>query len=138
LELTNYGTQYIDPRHIVLPIVTTPSKHLRQLQLADLVTGATTAAVAGGNRYADELAPLLLTLAHKNRFGLAGGAGLKLYPDELRNLHHWAFREDRFVNVAAGQEWQLPNPDWAYADGDGLPNQYLASAFREGPGAMRP
>jgi hypothetical protein len=80
LELTNYGTDYINPEHVVLPIVTAPSHHLRQLQLADLVTGATAAVVAGGNSYADNLAPLLLTLAHKNRRGLAGGAGVKLQP----------------------------------------------------------
>jgi hypothetical protein len=120
LELTDYGTEYIDPDHIILPIVTAPSHHLRQLQLADLVTGATAAAVAGGNQYADQLAPLLLALAHKNRFDLAGGAGLKLFPDELRNLHYWAFREDRFVSIDADQEWQLPNPEWAYASDDGL------------------
>ena len=122
LELTNYGTDYVHPEHIVLPIVTAPSHHLRQLQLADLITGATAAVVAGGNSYANDLAPLLLALAHKNRRSMAGGAGVKLYPNQLRNLHHWAFGEDRFVNVATGQEWRLPSrePGWAYVSDDGL------------------
>jgi hypothetical protein len=66
--------------------------------------------------------PLLLALAHKNRRGLAGGAGVKLYPNQLRNLHHWAFGEDRFANIATGQEWRLPSrePGWAYGSDNGL------------------
>jgi hypothetical protein len=47
LQLTNAGTEYVTPDRIVLPIVTAPSHHVPHLQLADLVTAATTAAVAG-------------------------------------------------------------------------------------------
>jgi hypothetical protein len=49
LDLTQYGTQYIapDPNRIVLPVLTTRSDHVDLLQLADLVTAATTALIAG-------------------------------------------------------------------------------------------
>ncbi len=85
LRLTSYGTEYVDPFRIVLPILLSHSDHVPHLQLADLVVAATTAAVAG-NRYALELVPLLQQLAHTNARGYAGGTGVKLIPDQLRNL----------------------------------------------------
>jgi hypothetical protein len=119
LRLTSYGTDYVDPLRIVLPILLSHSDHVPHLQLADLVVAATTAAVAG-NRYALELVPLLQELAHTNARGYAGGAGVKLIPDELRNLHHWAFGEDTFWKVGTGEYWPLPIPDLPYATDDGL------------------
>jgi hypothetical protein len=119
LQLTSHGTEYVTPDRVVLPIVTTPSHHVPHLQLADLVVGATTAAVAG-NRYALELAPLLHQLAHKNAYGSAGGAGIKLFPDDLLNLHHWAFAEDSYWKVGMNSGWGLPWREWPYADNDGL------------------
>lgn len=44
LDLTNHGTEYIEPDKIVLPIVTAHSHHVPHLQLADLIVAATTAA----------------------------------------------------------------------------------------------
>jgi hypothetical protein len=119
LQLTNHGTEYVTPDRVVLPIVTTPSHHVPHLQLADLVVGATTAAVAG-NRYALGLAPLLHQLAHKNAYGFAGGAGIKLFPNDLLNLHHWAFAEDSYWKVGTGEYWPLPIRDLPYATDDGL------------------
>lgn len=120
LQLTDHGTEYVTPDRVVLPIVTTPSHHVPHLQLADLVVGATIAAVAG-NPYALNLAPLLQQLAHKNVRGYAGGAGTKLFPNDLLNLHHWVFGEDAFVKVGANTGWPLPWRDWLYATDDGLP-----------------
>jgi Protein of unknown function (DUF3800) len=119
LRLTSYGTEYVDPLRIVLPILTTHSDHVPHLQLADLVVAATTAAVAG-NAYALELVPLLGSLAHTNARGTVGGTGVKLIPDELRNLHHWVFGERLFWKVATGEYWPLPIPDLPYATDDGL------------------
>jgi hypothetical protein len=82
LPLTDEGTYYTKPDRIVLPITTAPSHHVPHLQLADLVAGATTAAVAG-NRYALELKPELMAVAHRNFHGRVGGAGLTLWPPEL-------------------------------------------------------
>jgi hypothetical protein len=119
LELTSYGTEYVDPLRNVLPILLSHSDHVPHLQLADLVVAATTAAVAG-NPYALELVPLLQQLAHTNARGYAGGTGVKLIPDELRNLHHRVFGKDRFWKVGAGEYWPLPIPDLPYATDDGL------------------
>jgi Protein of unknown function (DUF3800) len=121
LELTSYGTEYVTADRVVLPIVTTPSHHVRHLQLADLVVGATVAAVAG-NRYALDLAPLLRQLAHKNAQGYAGGAGIKLFPDDLNNLHYWIFGEATFWKVGMNSGWSLPWDIWPYATDDGLEN----------------
>jgi hypothetical protein len=120
LQLTNYGTEYVNPDRVVLPIVTTRSDHVPHLQLADLVVSATTAAIAG-SPYGLCLVPLLLQLAHKNAYGRAGGAGIKLFPDDLLNLHRWVFGEDTFVTVSTNTIQPLPCRDWSYATNDGLP-----------------
>ena len=119
LDLTEFGTRYVAAERVVLPIVTSPSKHLRQLQLADLIVGATTAAVAG-NRYATAMAPLLRKLAHTDQVGVAADVGIKLYPRDLNNLHHWVFGEPNYQDATHDRGCRLPNPAWRYADDDGL------------------
>jgi hypothetical protein len=47
LELTNDGTEYVEPGRVVLPVVTADSRHVPHLQLADLIVAATTGAIAG-------------------------------------------------------------------------------------------
>jgi Protein of unknown function (DUF3800) len=119
LTLTRRGTTYVSPERVVLPIVTAPSHHVPHLQLADLVVAATTAAVAG--RPAGlALAPLLRELAHKNARGYAGGAGIKLFPDELLNLYWWTFDEEAFWRVATGESWTLPLSELPFETDDGL------------------
>lgn len=72
LKLTNDGTEYVNPGKVVLPILTAPSHHVPHLQLADLVTAASAAAVAG--RPAGlELKELLRQLAHRNYHDHAWG-----------------------------------------------------------------
>ncbi|GII96348.1 DUF3800 domain-containing protein [Sinosporangium siamense] len=102
LELTNRGTRYAAPERIVSPILTAPSHHLPHLQLADLVTAATTAAVAGYPKGL-ELAPLLKQLARTNAHGLVGGAGVVLWPPDLVDLHHWVFGESHYVRQGTPQ-----------------------------------
>ena len=117
LPLTDEGTEYTKPDRIVLPIVTAPSHHIPHLQLADLIAGATTAAVAG-NPHALALKPQLMTLAHRNNRGRVGGAGLTLWPPELYNLFHWLYDDDTYIRANSG--WTLPDPRLPYADSDGL------------------
>lgn len=87
-QLTKLGTEYVRPNAIVAPILTAHSHHHAQLQLADLVAGSTTAALAG-TKYGQELIPLLKPLFNTNQFGLIGSTGLKIFPDRFNNLHHW-------------------------------------------------
>jgi hypothetical protein len=75
LELTNFGTEYIQPGRVVLPVLTADSRHVRHLQLADLIAAATTGAIAG-NPAALELGPLLAQLMHRHRLRDVNGAGL--------------------------------------------------------------
>jgi Protein of unknown function (DUF3800) len=51
LAMSSVGTGWVLPTNVALNILTTPSHLVRHLQLADIVTGATVAAVAG-SRYA--------------------------------------------------------------------------------------
>lgn len=119
LQLTRYGTEYVDAEAIVLPILTAPSHHHEHLQLADLVVGSITAAVAG-NRYGLGLIPSLRPLLLKNHHGWIGGTGLKVFPDALTNLYHHVLGEDTFVKVMLNTGYPIPDPQFAYFNDDGL------------------
>ncbi|MFC3894461.1 DUF3800 domain-containing protein [Lentzea rhizosphaerae] len=119
LNLTNDGTEYVEPGKIVLPILTAPSHHVPHLQLADLVTAASTAAVAG--RLAGlELKDLLRQLAHRNAHNDAWGAGIVLFPQEMINLCYWAFGETSASKVAMNTGITLPDKRFDYFNDDGL------------------
>ncbi|GAA2753234.1 DUF3800 domain-containing protein [Kitasatospora cinereorecta] len=93
LDLTTVGTTYVKPDRVVMPIVTAPSDHIPHLQLADLVTAATTAAVAGLPKGL-ELVDLLKPIARRNGYGSIGGSGLALVPrDPLVDLYYWVLGE---------------------------------------------
>jgi len=119
LALTADGTEHVNPERVVLPVLTADSGHLRHLQLADLVVSATTALVASPNKYAEPLVPDLMQLAARNFYGKVGGTGIKLFPDELLNLHYWVFGESEFVRVSYAAGISLPHKDLAYATDDG-------------------
>lgn len=119
LALTNDGTEYTAPGQVILPVLTAGSHHVPHLQLADLVTAATTAAIAGrpgGLR----LAPLLHQLARRNAVGYAGGAGVTLWPPDLVDLHYWVFGEDTY---AKGNTGHPLGPSNAPTGGSGRPFQ---------------
>jgi hypothetical protein len=101
LDLTSNGTQHVNAERVVMPIVTAPSDHVPHLQLADLVTAATTAAVAGRKSGLD-LVPLLRELAHTRLTGETGGAGIVLWPKELYDLHWWVFGEEYYRRGSVG------------------------------------
>lgn len=93
LDLATAGTRYVKPNRVIMPIVTAPSDHVLHIQLADLVTAATTAAVAGRTSGL-ELVSLLKPLYRRNAYHLIGGAGVVLWPrDDLADLYHWLFGE---------------------------------------------
>lgn len=120
LELTEYGTSYVGPDAMVLPVLTAPSHHHEHLQLADLVVGSVTAAVAG-NPYGMALMPELRAILHRNYHGWVGGTGLKVFPDDLTNLYYHVLGEDVFVKVMQNAGYPLPDAQYAYFDSPGLP-----------------
>lgn len=116
-EMVRVGTEYVKPNAVVTQILTAPSHLHPHLQLADLIAGSVTAAVAG-NRYGIALIPLIKPMMCTNWRGYIGGTGLKLYPDALNNLNHWVLGEHSFARGAGGVA--LPSERWRYSADDGL------------------
>lgn len=116
-EMVRVGTEWVKPNAIVTQILTAPSHLHPHLQLADLVAGSVTAAVAG-NSYGLALIPLIKPMMCINFWSYVGGTGLKLYPDKLNNLHHWVLGEAGFRRGGGGVA--LPHASWRYAIDDGL------------------
>ncbi|GAA4153391.1 DUF3800 domain-containing protein [Actinomadura keratinilytica] len=121
LGLTREGTRYVTPERVVSPILTAPSHHVPHLQLADLVTAATTAAIAGYSS-GMKLAPLLQKLARTNAHGLVGGAGVVLWPPDLMDLYYWIFKETRYIK--GGEEHSLGPPNHRFSLRVGRTYQY--------------
>lgn len=114
LSRVEQGTEYSVPNWCALNILTTPSKLLRQLQLADLITGITTAMVAGQYRYAPTLFQDLKPMLIRNHYETIGGTGLKLFPDTLRNIYRWVLEEDVFWKVRHNFGTSLPDKAQPY------------------------
>lgn len=117
LALTRFGTNYVSPGNVVLPMLTAPSHHHPHLQLADLIAGSVTAAVSGV-RYGLELIPTLRPLLHASPTGGIPGTGLKLFPDDLLNLYHWVLDETSYMRRGMGLT--LPHAHLPYGDDDGV------------------
>ena len=131
LAVTNDGTAYTAAGRVVLPVLTAGSHHVPHLQLADVVTAATTAAIAG-RPHGLRLAPLLRQLARKNARGYAGGAGITLWPPELRDLLYWVFGEDTYVKGIIGEQLGPSGtppstaPERPFREHDGIPSGGMA------------
>lgn len=117
LDLTNFGTNYVKADAVVLPILTAPSHHHPHLQLADLVAGSMTAAVAG-IRFGLELVPHVKPLLHTNTSGAIAGTGLKLFPDTIVNVYHWVLGADSYMRGSSG--YALPRAFQPYEKDDGM------------------
>lgn len=114
LEHTNYGTDYVSPERVGINVLTTPSHLVRHLQVADLITGITTAMVAGNYKYAKPLFSHVLPLYERNAGGSIGGTGLKTFPNEIRNLYYWVLGERSFVRVGEQTGHALPHSQFVY------------------------
>ncbi|MEW8441825.1 MAG: DUF3800 domain-containing protein [Candidatus Thiodiazotropha taylori] len=118
LEKVQKGTDYVIPRNVLLNILTTPSHLIRHLQVADLITGITTAMVAGQYKYAKPIFPTVKTMLIKNYIGASGGAGLKVFPNDLINLYKWLLQEDTFWKVGKNTGFSLPEKGYPYASNE--------------------
>ncbi|WP_314171503.1 DUF3800 domain-containing protein [Streptomyces winkii] len=123
LDLTTLGTRYTEPEQVAIPIVTAPSHHVPHIQLADLVTAATTAAFAGFNSGL-ELVDLLKPLARKNAYGNMSGVGVALQPAELMDLYFWVLGEESYWKRGtqyklgpSGSPFAQPGRDFQKDDG---------------------
>lgn len=109
------GTVHVSPDRILLNVLTTTSSLVRHLQLADLVTGITTAMVCGLDKFAAPLFPTVQSLLIRNHLGGVSGTGLKLFPNELLNLYLHVLGEDTFWRVGKGAGVGLPYAKLPYA-----------------------
>lgn len=112
-----HGTEYIPLRHLPLGVITLPSRRLRLLQLADLVTSCSTARFSGESDHSppvfEAIKPLLRSDGER-----IGGIGLKIHPDfKYGNLYHWLLGDTHFWKRLMGHP--MPLKGIGYYDGPG-------------------
>lgn len=118
LHTVTTGTDFVVPERIAL-VTTAPSRYVRGLQIADVITSCTTQYVAGETRYApavfEGISPLL-----RRDLGRVGGYGLKIHPDfRYANLYHWLGNDSHFWRKNMGIP--MPLPTYPYARDAGTP-----------------
>lgn len=115
------GTQYVAAGRIALNLLTTPSHLVRHLQVADLIVGATTAAVGGESTYALPMMATIKPMFIRNSLGLIGATGLKICPSDLINLYHWVLGETMYARAATMSGVALPWRARPYATSPNVP-----------------
>ncbi len=96
LETIQAGTSYVKPERIAINVLSTPSKLIRILQLADVIASSTMACVSGESNYSlpifKEVKKLLWRVSDR-----IGGVGLKIHPDYIYvNLYHWLLGDEHY------------------------------------------
>lgn len=112
LDTLHSGTRYVGLDRIALNALSAPSKFVRLLQVADVVTSCTLARVGGETPFSvpvfDSIRPLLATDEDR-----CGGVGLKIHPHLLyANLYHWLLGDGKFMKQGIG--YRLPLADHPY------------------------
>jgi hypothetical protein len=115
LEHVQSGTEYVVPDRVLMNVLTTSSHLVRQLQLADLVTGISTAMVCGRFEHAALLFPAVNRILIRNNMGTCAGTGLKLFPATLVNLYHWILKEHILYRHGGATGYRLPQAGYFYA-----------------------
>ncbi|WP_125609723.1 DUF3800 domain-containing protein [Specibacter cremeus] len=117
-DMVTLGTKYVKPNAVVTQVLTAPSHLHPHLQLADLVAGSFTGAIAG-NKYGMELVPLVRPMLCANSWGIVPQTGVKLYPDDMNNLHYWVYGADTIKRGSS--RVGLPKTGWRYYEDAGMP-----------------
>jgi hypothetical protein len=100
------GTSYTDLKRIPIGVLFAKSRHVRLLQLADVVTSCTVARFAGEATHCPPVFEMLRPIFRRDG-GRIGGVGVKLHPDgRYANLYHWLLGDDFLIKGNAG--WPLP------------------------------
>jgi hypothetical protein len=120
-EKVQKGTTYAVPDRVLLNVLTTPSHLVRHLQIADLVTGITTAMVCGNYAYARPLFDRVRPMLVRNTSGYVIGSGIKLWPNELANVYYWITGETVIMRGGGAQGFKIPTPHHPYEKDEGLP-----------------
>jgi hypothetical protein len=100
-------------------MVTEDSRRSRLLQLADVVTGCTTALVCGEEAWAPALFSSIKPLLDGSETR-KGGVGLKIHPDLLyANLYHWLLGDTHLWKGSTG--FGLPRSGLPYGTSPVVP-----------------
>ena len=118
LALIQAGTEYMNLKNFALGVLTAPSKQVRLLQLADVVTSCTVARVSGETQYSPPVLKAIRPLFRGRDGSRTGGVGLKIHPDyNYVNLYHWLLGDTFFFKGNVGHP--LPIKGRPYFDGPG-------------------
>jgi uncharacterized protein DUF3800 len=102
LDTIQQGTPYVRFDRIALNVISTKSKLIRLLQLADVVTSCTLAYVGGETRWSAPVFKEIKTILRSD-YGRFGGCGVKIHPDlRYRNLYYWLLGDSHFVRYQMG------------------------------------
>lgn len=111
-EALQTGTEYVSLKRIAF-VLSTPSKLVRLLQAADMVTSCTRAFVAGEKQFSPPVFNAVKRIL-RSEGGRIGGVGLKIHPDfKYANLYHWLLGDTHVWRP--GPAIPLPSPDRAYS-----------------------
>jgi hypothetical protein len=69
LEILEKGTYFVNFNSIPLPVMTADSKHIRLLQLADVIIGCSLARLSGENKYSPAIFDLIKPMLRKKIIG---------------------------------------------------------------------
>jgi hypothetical protein len=95
LDTLQVGTKFWTKGQTLF-VVSAPSKLLRLLQLADLVTGCTLSYVSGEKNWSPGTFKRIQPMLCKEK-GNVGGTGVKIHPDfSYANLYHWLLGDSHF------------------------------------------
>lgn len=102
LEQIQSGTAYVKYQKFVLNVLSTPSKLIRTLQLADLVTSCCLARVSGESCYSPIIFEKIINMC-PDQDGRKGGASFKIHPDyKYANLYCWLLGDKVFIRSGIG------------------------------------
>lgn len=119
LETLSSGTDYVKPDRIALNVLSTPSRLIRLLQVADVITSCTVARVGGEDSFSPPIFDVIRSLLDRD-MGRIGGVGLTIHPDyKYANLYHWLLKDECFVKVSTG--FPFPNSNRPYSTGPNSP-----------------
>lgn len=102
LEDLQAETNFVRNNRILLNVLSTPSKLVRCLQLADVVTACALARVSGESNFSPPVFADIASLLPRH-FSRSGGCGLKIHPDfKYANLYHWLLGDTHYVRLNTG------------------------------------
>lgn len=115
LETITSGTKYVRPDQIAVNVLSTPSKLVRCLQMADVITSASLAFISGESTYSQRVFNAIKPLLNRDS-GRIGGIGVKIHPDyKYGNLYYWLLGDSCIIKHGIG--YPLPDSNLPYAKG---------------------